>query len=73
MVANWKLFKKWEIKEKEARLKSLSPEEGLAGFEELHLLQETLPPDELEKLHQRRLKELISQRGTMDSLKEKLG
>ena len=72
MAADWKLFKKWEIKEKRARLRSLSPQKALTAFEELYSLQEFLSPETLEKIHDRRLEYLIKWRKKMDSLKEKL-
>ena len=72
MTANWNLFRNWEIREKKAKLRSLSSQKALATFEELYSLQQSLSPEELEKIRGRRLEYLIKLRKRMDSLKEKL-
>lgn len=69
MAVNWRLFRAWEIKRKKLRLKNLSSQKAFAVFEELYSLQESFPPEELEKSRQRRFKNLIKWRKKMDSLK----
>lgn len=72
MAANWKRFKEWDTKDKKTRLSELSLDGALRIYNEFFLLQESLLPQELEQIHQRRLENLISWRRIMDSLKEKL-